>query len=352
MRLHRPVFAALVLCACVTSAHADILVGNYGSGTSHELLRAFADDANGDVAPMRSLGGVTSTLTSPVGGTFEPLEGVIYVADFWGQAVRVYPAWAEGDVAPLRVLDSPRVGQARSVVVDVVHDELITTNSGCCVAEYTRTSSGDVPPLRWLQWGGLQGSVTQLNYPSSLAYLPASDEVAVADSDSASPFLPKVLVFGRTDEGNSAPHRVIKGDQTGLGAWVGGLAWDATSQVLFAVTYVENADSSHSGRVLVFDASADGNVAPLRTIEGALTGLDTGNSAYPVGLAIDPIHRRLIVGIQDYQQPAGNKLLVFGLDDAGNVAPLQTIGGAQTGMDSIGVPIWVPADKIMHDGFD
>jgi DNA-binding beta-propeller fold protein YncE len=351
MRLLRSVSTALVLCACSIPAAADILVGNYGSGTSHELLRAFADDANGDVAPLRSLGGATSSLTSPVGGTFEPIEGVIYVADFWGQAVRVYPAWAEGDVAPLRVLDSPRVGQPRSVVVDGVHDELITTNSGCCVAEYARASSGDVPPLRWLQWGGLPGSVTQMNYPSSLAYLPATDEVAAADSDIASPFLPKVLIFGRADEGNSAPRRVIQGDQTGLGAWVGGLAWDAASQVLFAATYVQNADSSHSGRIVVFDASADGNVAPLRTIEGALTGLDASGTGYPVGLAIDPLHHHLIVGIQD-QQALGNKLLVFDLDAVGNVAPLQVIGGVQTGMESIGTPIWVPADKIMHDGFD
>jgi hypothetical protein len=43
---------------------------------------------------------------------------------------------------------------------------------------------------------------------------------------------------------------------------------------------------------------------------------------------------------------------VFDLAADGDVAPMQIIAGAQTGMLSIGAPIWMPADAIMHDGFD
>lgn len=343
---------SIVLSLPPAAARADIVIGNYGDGETPQPLRVFADDANGDVAPARYLGGPLAGLKSPVAGVFEPLEGVLYVADFWGQQVQVLPAWANGDVAPIRVLDSPRVGQTRNIAVDILHDELITTNSGCCVAEYARTAEGDTLPLRWLQWGGSPDSVTQLNYPASLVYLTLRDEVAVADSDTVDPWAPKILVFRRTDEGNAAPLRVIKGANTGLGNRVGGLAWDAASQLLFATTYVQNADLSHSGRIVVFDADADGNSAPVRTIEGPSTGLETGTSAVPIGLAIDPVDHRLIVAVHDEQQQTGNRLLVFDLDDQGDAAPLQVIAGALTEMDSIGSPIWVPRDVVMRNGFD
>ncbi len=345
--------AAITVLCIAASARADILIGSYGSSTSSESLRAFADTANGNATPERVLSGPATGFTSPVGGVFEAAEGVIYVADFWGQAIRVYPAYATGNVAPLRVLASPFLGQVRTLAVDAAHDELLTIGSGCCLVAFARTASGTTAPLRSLSWGGSTGSVTQLNYPSALTFIGATDEVVLADSDAAAPYAPKLLVFNRTDSGNTAPKRVVRGALTGFGSWIAGVIHDPASQRLFAVAYVDNPDATRSGRVLVFDDQADGNVAPLRTISGAATGLELSGNASPAGLAIDPVRRRLIVSIGDYMLSSGNRLLVFDLEADGNTAPLQVIEGPQTTLDGqIATPIWLPTDLILRNGFD
>ncbi|MBS0569467.1 MAG: hypothetical protein JSS28_02575 [Proteobacteria bacterium] len=345
---------ALLAGTLPASAVADIVVGGYGDGSNPEPLRIFADSANGNVAPLRTLGGgPTSTLHTPVGGYFEPVEGVIYVADFSGQAIRIFAANASGDVAPKRVLDSVYVGQARSVAVDVAHQELLTFSSGCCLAAFDQMASGNVFYKRSVQWGGLTGSVTQLNYPYALVYMPATDEVALIDHDPAAPNAPKLMVFDRTASGNAAPKRVIKGANTGLGDNVFGLAYDAPSRRLFVGAHTRNPDSSRSARVLVFDDTADGDVAPVRSIAGAATGLELSSTAGIGGLSVDPQRQRLIASIDDYSVAANGKLLVFDLAANGNIAPLQVIAGAQTGLGTnLGAPIWVPAERIFGNGFE
>lgn len=349
----RSLSVAIAFALVTLPVRADILIGSYGTdGITPQPLRAFADDADGDALPLRVLGGPLSTIVSPTGGTFEANEGVLYVADFWGQAIRVFPAYADGDVAPLRVLDAPILGQARTVATDAVHGELLTTASGCCLVGFALDASGAASWLHMLDWGGSSTSVTQLNYPGSLAYLAASDEVALTDSDFAPSYAPKVLVFNRTDAGNTAPKRVIKGDLTGLGGWLGSVAWDAQEHVLHVAANTSHPDGSVSARILAFHDDDDGNVAPLRTIAGAATGLELPSGSQLLGLAIDPLRRRLVASVSADTGPGTSKLLVFGLDDDGDVAPLQAIAGPSTGLVSVGAPIWVPADAIFDDGFD
>ncbi|HEY6942725.1 hypothetical protein [Dokdonella sp.] len=349
----RSLAVAVVFSLVAVSARADILIGSYGDGgLTPQPLRAFADDADGDALPLRVLGGPQSTIVSATGGSFEANEGVVYVADFWGQAIRVFPAYADGDVAPLRVLDAPILGQARTVLTDAAHGELLTTASGCCLVGFALDASGSAPWLHLLDWGGSSTSVTQLNYPGSLAYLAASDEVALTDSDFAPSFAPKVLVFNRADAGNTAPKRVIKGELAGLGGWLGGIAWDAQAHVLFVGANTRLPDGSVSARILAFHDDDDGDVAPLRVIAGTATGLELPSGSHLLGLAIDPLRRRLVASISADSVTTDNKLLVFGLDDDGDVAPLQVIAGPGTGMQSIGAPVWIPPDAIFDDAFD
>lgn len=338
----------LLICAGLSlAARADILVGSYDTPSS---MRAFADTADGDVAPIRILGGAATGLSSASGGAFDPGEGVIYLADFWGQAIRVFPAYAGGNVAPLRQLTTNQLGQMRTVSIDPAHNELITTGSGCCLLVFPRTASGDDFALRRWAWGG--NSQTELNYPTGFVYASVRDEILVSDYDNNGP---KILVFNR-DEGtvsyDGAPKRVIRGNLTGMGNFSGGITYDATSDLIYVLTTTTNPDTTRSSRVLVFAGDAGGNVAPVRTIAGAATQLELSASAYPVGLAIDPVRQRLIVSVSDDGQPTNTALLVFALNANGNTAPLQAIRGAQTGLASVGLPIWVPADAIFENGFD
>ena len=333
------------------SAHADIVIGSYESGE----IRVFADEANGDVAPIRIIAGAATGLGSAAGGAFDSGEGVLYVADFWGQAIRVFPAYGSGNLAPLRVLDSPQLGQMRTVALAPAHDELITTNSGCCLAIYNIGASGSDGALRKWAWRGGQGSLTELDYPGGFAYASARDEIMVSESDPGPAYTPKILVFDR-DTGTSyytgAPKRVIKGAQTGMGSWVGGVAVDDTNDRVYATSMTNNPDNTRTGRVLVFAADAAGDAAPLRVIEGAATQLSGGSGTLPMGVAIDPLRSRLIVSLTDDNDPANSALLVFALDASGNAAPLQVIRGAQTGLVSLALPIWMPADAIFDNGFD
>ncbi|MCE7949511.1 MAG: hypothetical protein DYH18_00210 [Xanthomonadales bacterium PRO7] len=351
-RLFRPI-PLLVACVLLPQAHADILIGSFsGDINVRRPILSFADAANGDTAPLRVMGGATSGLIEPVAGVYEGDENVIYVADFRGQSISVFSASStNGDPAPLRAIGPTYVSQARSVAVDTAHDELFIVSS-CCFKVFDRNASGDVSFKRFVQWGGLSGSVTQQNFPTSIVYMPATDEVAETDTDSASPYTPKVLVFNRTDSGNAAPKRVIKGASTLLGNYAGALAYDAPSRKLFVGAYTTNPDNSHSARIVVFDDMANGNVVPLRTIAGSLTGLELAATSSIGGVAIDPERQRLIVSISDYATAANGKLLVFSLSANGNVAPLQTIAGPQASFQtSLGTPIWMLSDRIFRNGF-
>jgi hypothetical protein len=339
----------LLLLAQSGYVHAEILVGGYGDGVTPVPLRGFADNANGNVAPIRVLGGPTTGLKTPAGGIYEPVENVIYVADFYGTAIRVFYANANGDRAPIRTVGPTYTGQARSVAVDVESNELLAFTGGCCYAAYDRGANGDVFFKRYVYFGGL----TQQNYPSALVYMAPTDEVAETDTDSATPYTPKLLVFNRTDSGNTAPKRVLKGASTQFGNYASGLAHDAGARKLYVGAYTTNVDLTRSARILVFDDTADGDVAPVRSIAGSATGLELGSSGFISGLAIDPEHQHLIVSVSDYNAAAGNKLLVFALGASGNTVPLQTIAGALTGLPlGLGAPIWVSSERIFANGFE
>ena len=74
--------------------------------------------------------------------------------------------------------------------------------------------------------------------------------------------------------------------------------------------------------VTVYDVDATGDVAPLRTITGALSQID-----WPMGVAVDETHDELFVA-----NNGDNSILVFARTASGNVAPKRVIRGALTGI--------------------
>jgi hypothetical protein len=83
-----------------------------------------------------------------------------------------------------------------------------------------------------------------------------------------------------------------------------------------------------------FAAGAHGNVAPIRTISGSNTGLSGGNG-FSFGLAVSKASGEIFVS-----NPGSNAILGFAANAAGNVAPIQTIAGSATGLsDPLGIAI-------------
>jgi hypothetical protein len=73
-----------------------------------------------------------------------------------------------------------------------------------------------------------------------------------------------------------------------------------------------------------FAAGATGNVGPIRTISGSNTGLD-GGDGFSFGIAVSKTSGDIFAS-----NPASNAILVFAANATGNAAPIQTIAGSAT----------------------
>lgn len=346
----QPFLRVLLFPALIATslAHADVLIGDLTNGdttTVHAIVR-FSDTANGNVVPRGSfttdLPG--ERLQTPFYLTYEPVENVVYVADFFGQAIRVYAEDASGNAAPLRTLTSPLLGQPRQVAISLEHDELFAEVSGCCLAAYARTASGTVGALRFIQWGGSSGSLTRLNNPSGPILRKSSDTLIVSDymQNPDNSYSGVLLSFDRTASGNAAPVSSIEGNLTKLGGGATGPAYDAVHDEII-VAAVDSATSTY--RILTFAGTASGNAPPLRSIEGAATNLSVVNA-----VAYDPVHETIYVAEGGYNAVPPN-VLVFPRTADGNVAPSRMISGGNT---TIGYPIGVAVTyaHIFNDGFE
>ena len=144
---------------------------------------------------------------------------------------------------------------------DAVHDEIVIANTiGQAILTYRGAADGEEPPIRIIQ-----GPLTQLQSPDfGVDVDPVHDELFVAEPDS-------IKVFARAADGNVAPIRIIRGPATqiSLGSRARALAVDPINDVLVVSNDLKNRDS----RILIFDRNAQGNVAPLRIIEGPNTGI-------------------------------------------------------------------------------
>ena len=268
--------AAIVL-VCTRAAHADLLVGDFRQADGIGPVLRYADSANGAAAPTGAfytdLSSGADVLHSAASMTYEPLENVVYAADFYGQAIRVYAAAASGNAAALRTLNPPQLGQPRQIAVSTLHEELIAVTSNG-VETYVRSASGSSAyaqrtlPLSFTS----EGSRTRLNNPGGIILRPTSDEIAVPDYGvgAGNATFGVVLFFSRAVTGNSAPYRTLEGPQTLLGGAAFGITYDPAHDEIIVLSQ-DVPQSPPVYRISTFAGSASGNAAPLRSISGANT---------------------------------------------------------------------------------
>jgi hypothetical protein len=337
-----PCAALAFLVAAVAPAAAEIVVGKWAAAPGGvDLLRVFSDDAQGNVGPYRVMSGPASQLASAAHMAYDRSHTELFVSDFRGQKISVFPAGAAGDATPLRSFTSPGLGQPRQVVVLPAFEEVIAISSSCCVGTYSRTASGAVPSQRFIQWGGLPGSLTRLDNPYGLAYGADTDEIYVGDYFTA-PVPGEILVFPRTATGNAAPTRVLSGPNTQLG-YVGGIALHP----VLAEMYVLVATGSDYS-ILTFNKADSGDVAPLRVIGGAATLMVNSQ-----GFDYNAVTDEFVVLANSYGGGTPG-VLVFPRLGQGNIAPTRTISGPNTGFsgsDGYGI-MAADLDPIFADGFE
>jgi len=234
----------------------------------------------------RTIGPSTSfplAIERPTGLAIDELNGEIYVANDFGNSVAVFDALAAGDATPKRVIRSTGYLSGPSgIALDLANDELVVTSQiGPSILTFDRRDSGDVSPKRLIR-----GGATLLNLPQGVSIDVTNNEILVANSAYIdAPNGGAILVFPRTagsfPEGPSdpAPLRRIAGSNSGICNPMS-VALDRITNELI-VTNSNAGAGTCAQSVTTYARAANGNVAPTRTLSGALTEL-----LYPITAAI------------------------------------------------------------------
>ena len=145
---------------------------------------------------------------------YDEVNDEIVIANPFAQAILTYRGGADGEEAPIRILQGPRTQLTSpdfGVDVDSVHDELFVAEADR-ISVYPRAANGDVAPIRVIQ-----GPKTRLSMGArGMAVDPINNVLAVISEESDDFGDGRILIFNRTDEGDVAPQRVIGGPKTGL----------------------------------------------------------------------------------------------------------------------------------------
>jgi len=218
-------------------------------------------------------------------------------------AVVIFRGGAVGEEAPVRTIQGARTGLSRpeTVAVDEKNDELFVGDPGDRrVLVYKRDADGDARPLRTIQ-----GPKTKLLQVVGIAVDPNRDVLVVSTYSRLPGGVTGLLIFGRTDEGDVAPRRVIAGPRSGI-TRLRQIALDPETGKIYAAVinneYLPPYDIDHPRRGLdpnadlpspwntgtegfigVWDDEKDdGDVPPRSLIKGRSTGI-----VHPAGVTFN-----------------------------------------------------------------
>ena len=257
--------------------------------------------ANGNQTPVRVITGQSTKLARTVHGiAYDPVHDEIVVPNPLSDAVLVFRGAASGDEAPLRVIQGPctRLVVPHAVSLDVEHGEMLVASlSGKSISVFPWNADGNVAPVR-----RIQGPHTKLGHVVGIGVDPETNLMAVANSE-------EMLIFNRTDNGDTTPRAIIGGKNTGIGdePWeiqmYRGRIFLASSNHLHRNLYagVTLKDryakvpedpwlDPNLGFIGVWMITDKGDVPPRAMIKGPFSGL-----LHPTGLALDPAHGELFV---------------------------------------------------------
>src|SRR6267142_118745 len=145
-------------------------------------ITVYRKDAQGDVAPLRVIQGPRTLMNWPTSIAVHPDRGELFVANDTGDSITVYRADADGDVAPIRILKGPRrmVKNPLGVTLDLVNNELWVANFGNHSATvFPIDAAGDPVPKRVIRSGPANAPSPMLSNPHTIAYDTKRDELLV-----------------------------------------------------------------------------------------------------------------------------------------------------------------------------
>jgi hypothetical protein len=144
-------------CSGIAVDHAGKLyVAN--SGPQQGSITIYADGATGDIAPVAMIKGPQTKLAIPQALALDT-AGRIYVTNspasfIPGPDVVIFAPDANGDVAPIAIIDGPTTGLGvQPEITTALGDQIYVSHGqwGTAVSVFPAGANGDVPPLATLE---------------------------------------------------------------------------------------------------------------------------------------------------------------------------------------------------------
>jgi len=306
--------ALLVACSSDSSGPpvntpAPFYVANKGSSS----ISVFTTADTGNATPAHTINGTNTTLDQPEGIVVDP-AGVVITTSANPWRIVVFGANSVGDVAPVASIvgSNTRLSQPKGLALDQLGRLYVVSSASDSILIFANGATGNVGPI-----AAIGGSNSGLQAPEGIA-LDFRSRLYVTSA-----FNNTVLVFGAGASGNVRPTDTIAGGNTGLDAPMS-VALDPGGRI-----YVANygTGSLSNSSVTVYDAGATGNATPIATIKGASTLLNQ-----PIGIALDPAGRIYVASSGNTN--AQYRITVYAADANGDVAPVATLSGANTGLSA------------------
>ncbi len=221
-------------------------------------------------------------------------------------AVAIYPGDRLGRHGPRRLITGSQTGMEdgpSGIALDRQGNIYVATSG---IAEFAADADGNVRPFRQIHGPG-----TKLS-PVALA-VDDRDNIYVLNLNGTVWW---ITVYPPAAGGSVPPTRFITGQNTGLN-YSTGIAVDR-----FGYIYVCNQVGNQGASVSVFAPGKNGNVAPVRTIAGPATRLQS-----PQSIALDDAGNIYVTNVTNHH---GGTVTEYAAGADGNAAPIREIAGPRT----------------------
>jgi hypothetical protein len=209
---------------------------------------------------------------------YDEVADEIYVANPFAQAVLVFRGAADGQEAPVRVIQGPstQLSRADRLELDTVNREIIVPERDRILV-FPMGKGGDVAPIRVLI-----GPDTRLRATLTVVVDPVHN-LMVHSSGTA------IVIHNRTDAGNAKPRAVIEGPKTGM-VRINQMQLYAPKGWIVATMPGPDGAEPEGVFVGIWSVNDNGNVAPRWKIDGPKSGLKR-----PRGVALNPKRQEIYV---------------------------------------------------------
>lgn len=220
---------------------------------NNESVTVYPYTASGNTAPLRTINGPLTGLSLNLPHELAVANGEVYVigSRTGSASISVFPADADGDVAPVRRIESALfdVSDPRSLAVTAT-EIFVGSQSGVIV--YPVSGTGNIPSTRAITGTPSFSRASSLDFAGTEMFIAREQFLFVVPASANGAVTPRTITGGPT----GLPFDDVEID-----------VYDGTIYATF-----------QTGKVLAFPATGSGGISPIRAIYGAATMLDVSRA--------------------------------------------------------------------------